>query len=142
MNSGSHELRAYIEENQQSLLMKTKALHYYMHDGPTTFRFELSGKLDREGAWRLDQDWRTASSVLGDRRLIVDLTFVTSVDEEGRALLVDWHREGALLIANSKISRALAESILGKPLPEFPVDKRAPSASDRTWVAFRRSVQY
>jgi len=72
--------------------MKTQTLHYYMHDGPTTFRFELSGRLDREGACRLDQDWRTASSVLGDRRLIVDLTFVMIVDEEGRALLAGWHR--------------------------------------------------
>jgi len=77
--------------------------------------------------------------VLGDRRLIVDLTFVTSVDEKGRDLLVGWHREGALPIANSKISRALAESILGEPLPEFPADKCA-AASDRTWAAFRRSV--
>ena len=122
--------------------MKTQALHYYMHDGPTTFRFELSGKLDREGACRLDQDWRTASSVLGDRRLVVDLTVVSSVGEEGRALLAGWHREGALLIANSKISRALAESILGEPLPELLADKCAAAASNRTWVAFRRSEQY
>jgi len=120
--------------------MKIHALHYYMHDGPNAFRFELSGNLNREGVWRLDQDWRTASSMLGDRRLIVDMTFVTGVDEAGRALLAGWHREGALLVANSKVSRALAESILGEPLPEYPADTCAAAASDRTWASFRRSV--
>jgi hypothetical protein len=54
-----------------------QALQYYMHDGSTAFRFELAGNLNDEGAHKLDQAWRTASSVIGDRRLIVDMTFVT-----------------------------------------------------------------
>jgi hypothetical protein len=104
-----------------------------MHDGPTAFRFELAGNLNREGALRLDQDWVTASSVAGDRRLIVDITFVTGATGEGGALLARWHGEGAQLIANSKTSRALAEAILGKPLPET-ANGQAASASDRTWL--------
>jgi ABC-type transporter Mla MlaB component len=110
-----------------------------MHDGPTAFRFELAGDLNREGACRLDQDWRTASSALGDRRLIVDVTFVTSVDEEARALITRWHREGALLVANSAASRALAESILGEALPDPPSNALFPAASYRTWLPFRSS---
>ena len=102
--------------------MKPNALQYYMHDGPTAFRFELSGDLSREGVHRLNQDWNTASSALGDRRLIVDMTFVTSVDEHARTLIARWHREGARLIANSAASRALAESILGEPLSEAPAN--------------------
>jgi hypothetical protein len=110
-------------------------LDYYMHDGPTAFRFELEGRLDHEGARRLDQDWRTASSVIGDRRLIVDMTFVTDVDESARELLARWHAEGAQLVANSKASRALAESILGEPLPEPPPNARRAGAS-HTWLPF------
>ena len=110
-----------------------------MHDGPTAFRFELAGNLNHEDARRLDQAWRTASSVIGDRRLIVDMTFVTGVDERGRALITRWHREGARLIANSKASRALAESILGKPLPEPPINLGEATVSDRTWLPFRSS---
>ena len=68
--------------------MKTRELQYYMHDGPTAFRFELAGNLNHEGVWQLDQDWRTVSAVIGDRTLIVDMTFVTGVDQEGRALIV------------------------------------------------------
>jgi hypothetical protein len=119
--------------------MDNQPLQYYMHDGPTAFRFELAGNLDRKGARRLDQDWRTASSVIGDRSLIVDMTFVTGVDEEGRALLARWHGEGALLIANSRDSRVLAESILGEPLVETSANARGMSAPGRTWRPFRTS---
>src|ERR1700676_275930 len=102
--------------------MKNQALQYYMHDGPTAFRFELAGHLNQAGALRLEQDWRTASSVIGDRKLIVDITFVTGTDERGTALLTRWHRQGALLIANSKASRTFAESILGESILEPPVN--------------------
>jgi hypothetical protein len=114
--------------------MKNQPFDYYMHDGPTAFRFELSGNLNDEGARRLDQDWRTASSIIGVRKLIVDMTFVTGAGEKGRALLARWHREGARLVAISKSSRELAESIVGEPLPEPPVGA---AASERTWLPFR-----
>jgi hypothetical protein len=118
--------------------MKNQALQYYMHDGSTAFRFELAGNLNNEGAHKLDQAWRTASSVIGDRRLIVDMTFVTCVDAQGRALIARWHREGAQLIANSIASRALAESVLGEPLPALPANPGT-AVSDRTWMPFRGS---
>jgi hypothetical protein len=110
-----------------------------MHDGPTAFRFELAGHLSREGACRLDQDWCTASSTLGERRLIVDMTFVTGVDEQARALLSRWHQDGARLIANSATSRALAESILGDVIPEPPKNTLFARTSDQTWLPFHSS---
>jgi len=117
--------------------MKTQALQYYMHDGSSAFRFELAGDLTSEGAHRLERDWYTASSVIGHRSLIVDMTFVTSADEEGRALLARWHADGARLIAKSKGSRELAEAIVGEPLPEFAFAAKA--ASEQTWLPFRTS---
>jgi hypothetical protein len=98
--------------------MKSQTLQYYMHDGPSAFRFELAGDLNNEGASRLQQDWRTASSVISGRALIVDMTFVTSAEEDGRALLARWYAAGAQVIAKSKVSRELAEAIVGEPLPE------------------------
>jgi len=115
--------------------MRTQSLQYYMHDGPTAFRLELAGNLNHEGTLRLDQDWQTASSTIGDRRLIVDLTLVTGADEQGRELLTRWSREGAQLVATSKASRALTESILGGPLSEPP----EAVTTDRTWFRFRAS---
>ena len=106
-----------------------------MHDGSTAFRFELAGDLNHEGARRLDQAWLTASSVIGDRGLIVDITFVTGVDEHGQALIARWHREGAQVIARSKASHALAELVLGEPLPALSANASTDD-SDRTWMAF------
>jgi len=114
--------------------MEDQALQFYMHDGPTALRLELAGNLNDEGVRRLGEDWRTASSVNGDRRLIVDMTFVTGVDEAGRTLIARWNRDGAHLIANSDGSRGLAESILSKSLPE-----EAAIASEPTWLPFRTS---
>jgi anti-anti-sigma regulatory factor len=81
--------------------MTNQALQYFMHDGPSAFRFELAGDLDDDGARRLLQDWHVASSAMGDRALIVDMTFVTSVDQEGRSLIARWHAAGAQLVAKS-----------------------------------------
>lgn len=118
--------------------MKNHTLQYYMHDGPSAFRFELSGDLDREGARRLEQDWRTASSVLDGRSVIVDMTFVTGVDDAGGALLARWHREGAQIVAKSKRSTQLAEMALEKPLEVTHRVMRP--GQDGTWTPFQTSL--
>lgn len=115
--------------------MKNQVLRYFMHDGPSSFRFELAGNLDSDGARRLEQDWRTASSVVGDRTLVIDMTFMSGACQEGRALLAAWHSAGAKFVAQSKTARELAEAIIGKPLaqPE-PVGG---SDANWTWLPFR-----
>jgi hypothetical protein len=116
--------------------MKNQTLQYFMHDGPSSFRFELAGHMDSEGARRLDQDWRTALSVIGDRTLIIDMTFVTGASDDGRDLLARWHAAGAQFVAESTVSRELAEGIAGRPLAE-PVPS-GHSGADWTWLPFRR----
>jgi hypothetical protein len=71
--------------------MKIQPLQYYMHDGPSAFRFELSGELDHQGACRLDRDWRTASSTLGGRRLVVDITFLTGTRSQIVSCIQMWN---------------------------------------------------
>jgi hypothetical protein len=117
--------------------MSNQTLRYYMHDGPAAFRFELAGEIDKDGARRLHQDWRTASSVIGGRALIVDMTFVTSMDEAGRNLLVRWHAEGAQFIARSEHSRELVESMLGEIPPAVALVEDA--TADQTWLPFYTS---
>src|ERR1700733_4126790 len=107
--------------------MKHPALDYYIHDGPTAFRLQLTGVMSGEDVGRLEQVWKTASSLFGDRRPIIDITFVKSVDERGRALRVEWHRGGAHVVAKSKASRGLVESILGAPVSESEPIVRHPS---------------
>ena len=112
--------------------MTIPVLRYYMHEGRTTFRIELAGEVTSEDAWRIDQDWRVASSRVGDRRLIVDMTYVTRVDDWVRALFVRWHQEGAQFVAGTQSARLLAEWILGEPVPES-----TPDALKGAWLPFR-----
>jgi hypothetical protein len=133
----SPAVEVYVPYAEAGITMKNE-LQYYMHDGSSAFRFELAGDLNSEGAHRLERDWHTASSVIGHRNLIVNMTFVTSADEEGRALLARWHSDGAQLVAKSQGSRRLAEAITGAPLLEFASVARA--SSDQTWLPFRTSV--
>ena len=100
--------------------MRTQDLQYYLHDEWNTLRFELAGTLAGDGAQKVYQAWRTARSIVGDRTVIVDITFVVEADERGRALLRLWHQNGARIIAASPESRALAEPILGEALPAHP----------------------
>src|SRR5262245_50884877 len=88
-------------------------LRYYLHDGSAAFRFELVGNLSDHGARDLEQAWRTASSTIGDRRLIVDLTRLTAISDFGRTLLLQWRLEGATLLASGTKSPALLESMPG-----------------------------
>jgi hypothetical protein len=105
---------------------------YYMHDGTAAFSFELAGRLSDDGARELQQTWRTASSVIGDRSLIVDLSYVTCIDVAGQKLLRGWHDGGAQLVAKSPQARALVQSITGQPSGELSA-----AARHATWLPFR-----
>ena len=113
-------------------LMKTSALQYYMHEGQTTFRIELAGDVTSEDASRIDQEWRVASSRGSNPRLIVDMTYVTRVDDWVRGLCVRWRQEGAEFVAGTQSARSLAEWILGEPIPAS-----IPDAPKGAWLPFR-----
>src|SRR5262245_40336527 len=90
---------------------------YYMHDSSAAFRFEIAGAVSAHDALELQHAWRTASSVIAGRLLIADISYVTEISDQGRVLLQEWNDSGARLIANSPSARAIAESIVGGPLP-------------------------
>jgi hypothetical protein len=100
--------------------MNNHGLQYYIHDESHALRFELAGSLSGEGAQSIYQAWQTALSIIGDRLLIFDITFVNEADERGRELLGLWHQNGAQLIAASPESHALAQLFLGEPAPAPP----------------------
>jgi hypothetical protein len=90
-------------------------MHHYMHGGPTAFRLELAGDLNRGDAAKLEQELRSASLTIGNRVLVFDLTFVTGIDEAARTLFKRWYASGAEFAARSKQSRELVESITERP---------------------------
>ena len=90
-------------------------MRYYMHGGPAAFRFELAGDLNAGDASRLEQDWRGVSLAIGNRLLVVDVSFVTGIDEAARSLFKRWYARGAEFAASSKHTRELVESITERP---------------------------
>jgi hypothetical protein len=90
-------------------------MRHYIHAGSAALRFELAGDLDADDAARLEQEWRGASLTIGNRVLVVDMSFVTGIDEAARSLFRSWYARGAEFAASSKESRELVESITERP---------------------------
>jgi hypothetical protein len=90
-------------------------MRYYMHGGPAAFRFELAGDLNAGDAAKLEQECRSASLTIGNRVLVVDVTFVTGIDQAARTVFRGWYARGAEFAASSKQSRELVESITERP---------------------------
>jgi hypothetical protein len=87
---------------------------FYIHDGSTSFRFEIEGSLTANEALQVDQAWRTASSVIGSRALVVVLGNITDIDPFGRELLARFHEADAQFVATSPAAETLVSSITGQ----------------------------
>jgi ABC-type transporter Mla MlaB component len=74
-------------------------------------RLKLEGNL--AGAWvtELEESWRAAHSIRGDRRLSLDLTAVEHVDRAGKYLLALLRGSGAHLIASGTLMTELVRTI-------------------------------
>jgi hypothetical protein len=72
-----------------------RTMRYYIHSGPAALRFELAGDLNAGDAWRLEQDWRRVSSAMGNGSMVVDVSFVTGIDEAARSLFKRWYARGS-----------------------------------------------
>src|SRR5215467_10383071 len=97
--------------------MRKADFTYYMHDGPAAFRFELVGDLCHDSTADLDQARQTASSVLGGKSLIVDLTSLQSIDAAGRELAAKWHTLGAQFVVTTRQAMARIQSITTVSVP-------------------------
>jgi len=87
-----------------------------MHDGTTSFRIEIAGSLSGNAVRQLEQSWDTASSVIGNRMLVIVVGNLSNIDTSGRALLHKWQRAGAQFVAKSPLASTLIGSIVGQPV--------------------------
>jgi hypothetical protein len=113
----------------------TTKLEYYIHDEQDALRSEIIGDLTGPGVASIDHAWRTADSILENRRVVVGLTAVAEADDDGRHLLLNWYRSGARIVARSTDSRALAEGILGTSVPMPAAMARFSDFFLRRWSA-------
>ena len=74
----------------------------------------------KDGVQDLEQAWRTASSAIGERCLIVDLSHLTGIDASGQELLGRWHGRGVRLVAISQQARARLQLMTDQPVTATP----------------------
>jgi hypothetical protein len=91
-------------------------LAYYIHDGADAFRFRLAGTLSENSARDLEIAWNTASSVIGRKRVIIDLTDLTGIEVSGQRLLALWHTRDARLVVVSEKARLRLALITAQPI--------------------------
>lgn len=75
-------------------------------------QLRLEGSLTGPWVSELEQEWRSIESS-GTVRLVVDLTGVTFVGQDGKLLLKQLWRDGAQLIATGCCTGHLVEEITG-----------------------------
>ena len=82
-------------------------------------RLKLEGVLAGTWVTELEESWRAAHSIRGDRRLYLDLTAVEHVDRAGEYLLALLRCSGAHLIASGTVMTELLRTIAG----DWPVEE-------------------
>jgi hypothetical protein len=90
------------------------------HGSDDSTRITLEGRL--VGPWieELERCWRESKQSAADRKLIVDLTGVTFVEPEGKALLTRIYQAGAELIATGCCMRSIVEDAKTRVRQEAP----------------------
>jgi ABC-type transporter Mla MlaB component len=79
------------------------------HTDATATTLELEGKLAGPWVQELERCWQEAVQV--NRPVKVRLKVVTFIDGAGRKLLAEMHRQGAELIADGCMTKAITEEI-------------------------------
>jgi len=80
---------------------RSAGMQLYQHDSAFTFRFVLRGALEQPWTAELEQAWITAASILQGKELVVDVTGLTGMDQDGLKLLSTMRNRGARLITGS-----------------------------------------
>ena len=76
--------------------------------------FELEGKLAGPWVRELESCWQLA--VAADQPVRVTLKTVTFIDDAGKNLLAEMHRQGAKLVAEGCMTKAIVHEIASMPV--------------------------
>ena len=78
--------------------MQPPRFKFYIHDSVEACRLQLIGPFTLNEVKELEGCWNTARTTLAKRKLIVDLSALSSIDHEGRKWIAVMIEEGAILI--------------------------------------------
>jgi hypothetical protein len=88
------------------------------HDKLNALTFQLEGRLAGPWVGVLEECWHSAQARPNTPTIRLDLTGMTSIDGAGRACLAVLHQQGAELVANDCLTKAVvAEIIQSEKMP-------------------------
>src|SRR6185312_2784452 len=90
-------------------LARSSFFKYYIHDGADACRLELIGEFTEAELTELNGCWRTARTILGARKLVLDLRGLKYVDDAAKQWLASMGQEGAIYVPESFLRNALAD---------------------------------
>jgi hypothetical protein len=73
-------------------------LQYFIHDDFDALRMEMSGSLAGRAAQKAYDAFRRAVLLLRRQPLVIDISYVTDIDENGQAVLRAWRGQGARIV--------------------------------------------
>lgn len=95
-------------------------LTVYLHDKAQSLTFRLIGELSGGDAAEVEQAWKTAAPTLGERDLVIDLSEVSSLDEDARVSLRRLAAQGARFITGSVLTDSAAAEVSGREPAQLP----------------------
>ncbi len=114
---------------------RSASFRYYIHDGISGCRLQLLGDLTESDLADLNGCWRTARTTLGNRKLLLDLHALRSVDEAGKRWLAGMAQEGAVCSPEDFLRDLVAGKHTAGAEPAAPAAK--PGLVGRILGAFR-----
>jgi hypothetical protein len=92
-----------------------QTLQYFIHYDFDALRMGIAGSLIGKAARKAYDAWRSSTLLARQLPRIVDISYVTEADEDGRAVLREWQEQDVRIVASSNASRVIANSILSAP---------------------------
>jgi len=109
----------------------------YLHDNSSGFRLCLFGDLNQPAAAELERCWRAALSIVDGRKVVVDGTGITSIQDDGARLLGRMTLSGVRVTAERMSAGERLLGFLGPDLQTTNGERRA-SLLTRAGDGFRR----
>ncbi len=91
--------------------VRSSVFKYYIHDSVESCRLQLLGELSETAIPELSGCWRTAKTILGSRKLLLDLRKLRAMDDSGRQWIISMANEGALLLPETFLRDGLAPEV-------------------------------
>lgn len=101
--------------------VRSSSFKYYIHDSCGELRLKLIGELTQADIAELNGCWSTAKTTLANRKLVLDLRSVKTVDEPARGWLAAMSDEGACYLPED----FLATCVPGHHRPHADLDSLA-----------------